>query len=308
VVGKRANQSKGSGQGREEKTCADYVRSYVRGFITVYIAWFLGVDVEDGFWTTYFKPLERLWTSNRAQRDISLMRGEGLVDKDRLRFTEKGWGCMEETIVRFLKGEFGEYQSINIIKEYPETVLVAPGFAYEHGVDILDVISVRNIANQPSNMFETIYLINMNKGRREVSKEIFKKISVDTYKFLVELLIGFLKIREVDLNDPLFMTMRASIGLLVRAAIADREFKTTIDGAPSRWLVPIIPYLANLGFKINLIKIIEVRDLGASSDELEEVLEENVDIEPFVKSDIMSKHLEFEFFRGKQVLGLVLQP
>jgi hypothetical protein len=298
--------SKNVNQGKE-KSCADYARSYVRGFITVYIAWFLGVDVEDGFWTTYFKPLERLWTINRAQRDISLMRSEGLVMKDRLRLTEDGWGCMEDVIVRFLKGEFGEYQSINIIKEYPETVLVAPGFAYEHGVDILDVISVRNIADQPSNMFETIYFINMNKGRR-VLREIFKKISVDTYKFLVELLIGFLKIREVDLNDPLFMTMRASIGLLVRAAIADREFKTTIDGAPSRWLVPIIPYLANLGFKINLIKIIEVRDLGASSNELEEVLEEDVDIEPFVKNDIMSKRLEFEFIGDKQMLELVLQP
>ncbi len=74
------------------------MRSYGRGFITVYMAWFLGVDVEDGFWTTYFKPLERLWTENRARKDISLMRGEGLVMEDRLRFTEEGWRCMEEAI------------------------------------------------------------------------------------------------------------------------------------------------------------------------------------------------------------------
>jgi len=307
VNSKRVNQSKGGSQGKE-KSCVDYARSFVRGFITVYMAWFLGVDVEDGFWSTYFKPLERLWTENRAKKDVSLMRDRGLVMEGRLRFTEKGWECMEEAIVRFLKGEFGEYQDISIIREYPEAVLVAPGFAYEHGVDILDVISVRNIADQPSNMFEHIYFIDMNKGRRKVLNDIFKKVSVDIYRFLMEFLIGFLKVREVDLNDPLFMTMRASIGLLVRAAIADREFKTTIDGAPSRWLIPLIPYLANLGFKINLIKIIEVRDLVMRSNELKEVFEEGVDIEPFVKSNIMGKHLEFEFFRGKQVLSLALQP
>jgi hypothetical protein len=292
VVGKRVNQSKGSNQGKD-KSCADYVKSYVRGFITVYIAWFLGVDVEDGFWTTYFKPLERLWTINRAQRDISLMRGEGLVDKDRLRFTEKGWKCMEEAIAKFLKGDFGEYQNISIARTYPAAILVAPGFAYENGVDVLDVISVRNIANWPSNMFETIYFININKERREVSREV----SVDTYRFLMELL----KLKEVGLNEPVFMAVRTSIGLLVRAAIADREFITTIGGAPSRWLVPIIPYLANLGFATSLM---EVRDLGEYSDELEGAFKEGVDLEPFVKD----RHLEFVFSRGKQVLRLVLQP
>jgi hypothetical protein len=291
--------SKRANQGKEEKSCADYARSYVRGFITVYIAWFLGVDAEDGFWTTYFKPLERLWTINRAQKDISLMRGEGLVDKDRLRFTEKGWGCMEEAIVRFLKGEFGEYQSINIIKEYPETVLVAPGFAYEHGVDILDVISVRTIVNRSGKMFEVIYLVNTNNERGEVSREVSPFRS---YRFLMELL----KLREVGVNDPLFMVMRVSIGLLVRAAIADREFVAPVDGAPSRWLIPLIPYLANLGFGTNLIEVIEVKDLYLRkySDMLERVIMEGVDIEPFVKS----RHLEFVFSRGKQMLRLVLQP
>jgi len=284
--------SKNVNQGKE-KACSGYVKSYVRGFITVYIAWFLGVDVEDGFWTTYFKPLERLWTINRAQRDTSLMRREGLVMEDRLRFKEKGWGCMEEAIVRFLKGEFGEYQNVNVTKTYPATILVAPGFAYEHGVDILDVISVRNIANWPSNMFETIYFINMNKERREVSREV----SVDTYRFLMELL----KLKEVGLNELVFMAMRTSIGLLVKSAIADREFVSTIDGAPSRWLVPIIPYLANLGFATSLV---EVRDLGQYSDELERAFKEGVDMEPFVKG----RHLEFIFSRDKQVLRLVLQP
>jgi hypothetical protein len=294
VVGKRVNQNKGSNQGKEEKTCADYARSFVRGFITVYIAWFLGVDVEDGFWTTYFKPLERLWTSNRSQRDISLMRRrEGLVMEDRLRLTEEGWKCMGEAIVRFLKGDFGEYQNISIARTYPAAILVAPGFAYENGVDILDVISVRNIANWPSNMFETIYFININKERREVSREV----SVDTYRFLMELL----KLKEVGLNEPVFMAMRTSIGLLVKAAIADREFVSTIGGGPSRWLVPIIPYLANLGFATSLM---EVRDLGQYSDELERAFKEGVDLEPFVKG----RHLEFMFSRGKQVLRLVLQP
>jgi len=284
--------SKNVNQGKE-KSCADYAKSFVRGFITVYMAWFLGVDVEDGFWSTYFKPLERLWTENRARKDISLMRDRGLVDKDRLRFTEKGWEGMEEAIARFLKGEFGEYQNISIIREYPVAALVAPGFAYENGVDILDVISVRNIANWPSNMFETIYFININKERREVSREV----SVDTYRFLMELL----RLKEVGLNEPVFMAMRTSIGLVVRAAIADREFVSTIGGAPSRWLVPIIPYLANLGFATSLM---EVRDLGQYSDELERAFKEGVDLEPFVKG----RHLEFMFSRGKQVLRLVLQP
>jgi hypothetical protein len=293
VVGKRVNQSRGSGQGKEEKACADYARSYVRGFITVYMAWSLGVDVEDGFWTTYFKPLERLWTINRAQKDISLMRREGLVDKDRLRLTEKGWGCVEEAIVRFLKGDFGEYQSVNIARAYPAAILVAPGFAYENGVDVLDVISVKNIKNWPENMFEVVYLININKERREVSREV----SVDTYRFLMELL----KLKEVGLNDPLFMAMRTSIGLLVRSAIADREFVTTVGGAPSRWLIPLIPYLANLGFATSLV---EVRDLREYSDELGRAFREGVDLEPFVKG----RHLEFVFSRGKQVLRLVLQP
>jgi hypothetical protein len=222
-----------------------------------------------------------------------MRRREGLVMEDRLRLTEEGWQCMEEAIVRFLKGDFGEYQNVNITKEYPTAVLVAPGFAYEHGVDILDVISVRNIANWPSNMFETIYFINMNKERREVSREV----SVDTYRFLMELL----KLKEAGLNEPVFMTMRVSIGLLVKAAIADKEFITTIDGAPSRWLVPIISYLANLGFATSLV---EVRDLGEYSDELERAFKEGVDLEPFVKG----RHLEFVFSRGKQVLRLVLQP
>ena len=293
MVGKRVNQNKGSNQGKD-KSCADYVKSYVRGFITVYIAWFLGVDVEDGFWTTYFKPLQGLWSKNRAERDISLMRRrEGLVDKDRLRLTKKGWGCMEDAIAKFLKGDFGEYQNVNITKKYPTAVLAAPGFAYVHGVDILDVISVRNIENWPENMFEVVYLININKERREVLREV----SVDTYRFFMELL----KLKEVGLNDPLFMAMRTSIGLVVRAAIADREFITTVDGGPSRWLVPIIPYLANLGFATSLM---EVRDLGEYSDELEGAFKEGVDLEPFVKG----RHLEFIFSRGKQVLRLVLQP
>jgi hypothetical protein len=293
VNSKRVNQSKGSSQGKEEKSCADYAKSFVRGFITVYMAWFLGVDVEDGFWTTYFKPLQGLWSKNRAERDISLMRREGLVMEDRLRLTEKGWQCMGDAIVRFLKGDFGEYQNISIARTYPAAILVAPGFAYEHGVDILDVISVRNIANWPSNMFETIYFINMNKERREVSREV----SVDTYRFIMELL----KLKEAGLNEPVFMAMRASIGLLVRSAIADREFITTVGGAPSRWLVPIIPYLANLGFATSLM---EVRNLGQYSDELGRAFREGVDLEPFVKG----RHLEFVFSRGRQVLRLVLQP
>jgi hypothetical protein len=36
--------SKNVNQGKE-KSCADYAKSFVRGFITVYMAWFLGVDV-----------------------------------------------------------------------------------------------------------------------------------------------------------------------------------------------------------------------------------------------------------------------
>jgi hypothetical protein len=265
----------------------------------VYIAWFLGVDAEDGFWTTYFKPLERLWTENRARKDVSLMRDKGLVMEGKLRFTEMGWECMEDAIVRFLKGEFGEYQDISIIKEYPETVLVAPSFAYEHGVDILDVISVRTIVNRSGKMFEVIYLVNTNNERGEVSREVSPFRS---YRFLMELL----KLREVGVVDPLFMAMRVSIGLLVRAAIADREFVTPVDGAPSRWLIPLIPYLANLGFGTNLIEVIEVKDLYLRkySDMLERAIMEGVDIEPFVKS----RHLEFVFSRDKQVLRLVLQP
>ena len=246
---KHTNQSKGSNQGREEKPCADYVKSYVRGFITVYIAWFLGVDAEDGFWTTYFKPLERLWTINRAQKDISLMRDEGLVAEDRLRLTEKGWGCMKDAIARFLKGDFGEYQNVNIIKEYPVTALVAPGFAYEHGIDLLDIA---------------------NAIVRAV-KERYAKLNLyadDVYPSRVfHFIDGVLGIPEVeDYKDPSIIKMRVSTGNIVRAHIkgAQDYIEPVIKAKPSKWLMPVIPYLINLGY--------ELHDLGVNDVEKRAVL------------------------------------
>ncbi len=246
MVSKRANQNKGSNQGKEDKTCADYVRSYVRGFITVYIAWFLGVDVEDGFWTTYFKPLERLWTINRAQKDVSLMRGEGLVVEDRLRFTEEGWGCVEEAIARFLKGEFN---GISIVKEYPVTALVAPGFAYEHGIDLLD------IAN-------TIV---------KAVKESYTKLNIpanDVYPsrvlYFIDSVLGMPEVE--DYKDPSIIKARVSTGNIVRAHIKGTQdyIEPEIKAKPSRWLMPVIPYLINLGY--------ELHNLGVGSEGKQAVL------------------------------------
>jgi uncharacterized protein YecA (UPF0149 family) len=235
VVGKRANQNKGSNQGKD-KSCADYVKSYVRGFITVYIAWLLGVDAEDGFWTTYFKPLERLWTINRAQKDISLMRGEGLVDKDRLRLTEEGWGCMEEAIARFLKGNFGEHQNINIIKEYPVTTLVAPGFAHEYGIDMLDAV-------EPIKEEVKKYNKEMNKDAVIIHRGKPDPVSI------IKELSG---IKELEYRDPRFMRVRIAVGTAIRALVKGENYSDEVETLPSRWLIPIVPYLINTGFKHDL--------------------------------------------------------
>jgi hypothetical protein len=249
VNNKHANQNKDSNQGKEEKACADYVKSYVRGFITVYIAWFLGVDVEDGFWATYFKPLERLWTENRAKKDVSLMRDKGLVMEGRLRFTKMGWRCMKKAIVRFLKGEFGEYQNINIIREYPVTTLVAPGFAYEHGIDLLDIA---------------------NTIVRAV-KESYAKLNLHPNDVWPSLVLHFidsvLGVPEVeDYKDPSIIKVRVNIGNIVRAHIKGTQdyIEPVIKAKPSRWLMPVIPYLINLGY--------ELHDLGVNDVEKRAVL------------------------------------
>jgi hypothetical protein len=229
VVGRVDSQGK-------EKSCVDYARSYVRGFITVYMAWFLGVDAEDGFWTTYFKPLERLWTINRAQKDISLMRGEGLVDKDRLRLTEKGWGCMEEAIARFLKGEFN---GISIIKEYPVAVLVAPAFALEYGVDLVVV--------------------------EDELRRRYERLRAQGLDFVPNFDLGWGIIYDVlgkpELRDRLstrLFQIRYRVIDFVNAALVRRSPYPCVcvcdggggDPTPfhSRWLVPLIPYLINMGY------------------------------------------------------------
>jgi hypothetical protein len=225
VVGKRANQ------GKEDKTCADYVRSYVRGFITVYTAWFLGVDAEDGFWTTYFKPLERLWTINRAQKDVSLMRGEGLVMEDRLRFTEEGWGCVEEAFARFLRGEFN---GVRIIKEYPMVILVAPAFALEYGIDLVVV----------EDELRHYYYEKLRGGGS----------SVYSYSDIYYVL-GVPELRD-RLNTRLFQ-IRYRVIEFVKAALVRKSPLTCVcicdgGGNPlpihSRWLIPLIPYLTNMGY------------------------------------------------------------
>jgi hypothetical protein len=209
VVSRRVIRD-GRGSGAEE--CVDYARSYVRGFVTTYMAWFLGLDAEDGFWSDYFWPLERLWSINRAQKDVSIMRGKGLVDVNRLRLTERGWGCMEHALVEFLKHEFN---GVNIVKEYPQVVLIAPGFTYENGIDVLDI------------------------------KPIEK---VDEYIFMIKKLS---EVSESNRNDPKFMRTRIAIGYAVRALVNKRKYSDEVETLPSRWLIPIIPYLINMGFRCN---------------------------------------------------------
>ena len=224
--GKRVNQ------GGEDKSCVDYARSYVRGFITVYMAWFLGVDAEDGFWTTYFKPLERLWTINRAQKDISLMRGEGLVDKDRLRFTEEGWRCVEEVIARFLRGEFN---GVRVIREYPMTVLVAPAFALEYGIDLVVV-------------------------EDELRHYYYEKLraqglfSFDTVLSFIYDVLGVPELRD-RLSTRLFQIRYRVIEFVKAALVRGSPYTCGClfnGGGPmpihSRWLIPLIPYLINMGY------------------------------------------------------------
>jgi hypothetical protein len=248
VVGRVDSQGK-------EKSCVDYARSYVRGFITVYMAWFLGVDAEDGFWTTYFKPLERLWTINRAQKDISLMRGEGLVMEDRLRLTEKGWQCMEEAIAKFLKGKFGEHQSISIVKEYPVTTLVAPGFAYDQGIDLLDMAELKREGRVVTKTDEKgavdVQVIKRRYciiGHTKVEDKVVRRIECAVDDFEV-LLAKLLDMPELDKNQD-FMKVRVALGLLVGSALRNREFYMSMEARPSKWLIPIIPYLVNMGFEV----------------------------------------------------------
>ncbi len=225
VVSRRVIRD-GRGSGAEE--CVEYARSYVRGFITAYMAWFLGLDAEDGFWSDYFWPLERLWTVNRAQKDISIMRGKGLVDVNRLRFTERGWGCMEHALVEFLRHEFN---GVNIVKEYPQVALAAPGFVYEHGIDLFD------IAN-------TI-------AAESAAKEI-QLFSLNVLQFLM----NAVEAPEVSYNSPGFMKIRIFTGNFVKYFMNlragrnfDAAYAVTLRYTPSRWLTPVIPYLINMGLE-----------------------------------------------------------
>jgi len=235
VVSRRVIRDGGKASGAED--CVEYARSYVRGFITTYMAWFLGLDAEDGFWSDYFWPLERLWSINRAQKDVSIMRGKGLVDVNRLRLTERGWGCMEHALVEFLRHEFN---GVNIVKEYPQVALAAPGFVYEYGVDLLDV----------ANALEA-------KAKEIHAKEGFNR------KDVLQFIMNAVEAPEVSYNSPGFMKIRVSIGNYVRSFMKSRvNAPSTIEEAknipdpltvvelrytPSRWLTPVIPYLVNMG-------------------------------------------------------------
>jgi len=231
------------------KTCVDYARSYVRGFITVYIAWFLGLDAEDGFWSDYFWPLEGLWSIKRAQKDISIMRQcdcgneksgkkcNCLVDGNRLRLTDEGWGCMEHALVEFLRHEFN---GVNIVEEYPQVVLIAPGFAYENGIDVLDAI-------MPIKEEVEKY----NKEKSADSSILGPGLKPDPILMVKELS----EVGELDRNDPKFMRTRIAVGFAARALVNKRKYPDNLDKVetlPSRWLIPIIPYLINMGFKYDL--------------------------------------------------------
>jgi len=229
VVSRRVTRD-GRGSGAED--CVDYARSYVRGFITTYMAWFLGLDAEDGFWSDYFWPLERLWSINRAQKDVSIMRGKGLIDVNRLRFTERGWGCMEHALVEFLRREFN---GVNIVKEYPQVALAAPGFVYEHGVDLLDVANA--LTAEPA------------------AKEIQL-----TNSFMLLFLMDAVEAPEAGYNSLSFMKIRILTGSFVKYFMNLRAgrnpdetftetFTVTLRYTPSRWLIPVIPYLINMGFE-----------------------------------------------------------
>ena len=233
VVSRRVTRDGGRGSGAED--CIEYARGYVRGFITAYMAWFLGLDAEDGFWSDYFWPLERLWSINRAQKDVSIMRSKGLVDVNRLRLTDKGWGCMEHALVEFLRHEFN---GVSIVKEYPQVALVAPGFVYEHGVDLLDVVNTLKA-----------------KVKGGLSREV-----------VLRFIMNAVKAPEVSYNSPSFMKIRISIGNYVRSFMKSRvNAPSTIEEAknipdplrvvglkymPSRWLTPVIPYLVNMGLTV----------------------------------------------------------
>ena len=235
VVSRRVTRDGGKASGAED--CVEYARGYVRGFITVYMAWFLGIDAEDGFWSDYFWPLERLWSINRAQKDVSIMRGKGLIDVNRLRFTERGWGCMEHALVEFLRHEFN---GVSIVKEYPQVALVAPGFVYEHGVDLLDVVNALKA-----------------KAKEIHAKEGFNR------EVVLQFIMDAVETPEVSYNSPSFMKIRVSIGNYVRSFMKSRvNAPSTIEEAknmpspltvvelrymPSRWLIPVIPYLVNMG-------------------------------------------------------------
>jgi len=232
VVSRRVIRDGGKASGAED--CVEYARSYVRGFITTYMAWFLGLDAEDGFWSDYFWPLERLWSINRAQKDVSIMRGKGLVDVNRLRFTERGWGCMEHALVEFLKHEF---KGVNIVKEYPQVVLIAPGFAYENGIDVLDAIMPIEEKVEKYNKEKSADSSILGPGLKPDPILMVKKLS---------------EVSELNRNDPKFMRTRIAIGYAVRALVNKRKYSDEVETLPSRWLIPIIPYLINMGFKYDL--------------------------------------------------------
>jgi len=224
-------------------SCMQHPRECVRGAITVYLAWFLGINKDTVFKRDYYSSLDRLWSRTRVHVDLTYLRKERLiVEKDeRYEFTKDGWAFFERALPYFVLGEFGRNKesSVKIINAYPEIALVAPGFMQKIGVDLRSV--VHSLMTKLNYNLPLIY--QAPNGARYLTT-----FPGNPWEFIYNVLLSWVGVPEVERDAPEFEKVRTGIRGLIQSVIEHTYFSAVVDTKPSRWLIPIIPYLINIGF------------------------------------------------------------
>jgi len=232
----------------DDKLCIDHPLECVRGAITVYLAWFLGIDKDATFKQDYYSPLDRLWSRDRVHVDLTYLRKERLIiEKDeRYEFTKEGWAFFERALPYFVLGEFGRNKEskVKIINEYPEIALVAPGFVQKIGVDLRSVVH------------SLITKLNYNLPlayQAADGTEYLTTFPGNPWEFIHNTLLSWVGVPEVERDAPEFEKVRTGIRGLIQSVIEHTYYRAVVDTKPSRWLIPIIPYLINMGFETMIV-------------------------------------------------------
>jgi hypothetical protein len=230
----------------DDKLCIDHPLECVRGAITVYLAWFLGIDKSTIFKHEYYAPLDRLWSRDRVHVDLThLRKGKLIIEKDgQYEFTKDGWAFLEKALPYFVLGEFGrnEESKMKMINKHPEIALVAPGFIQKIGVDLRSVVS--SLIMKYHILEYRIPLMYQAPSGTGFLAAFY----TNPWEFIYNVLLSWVGVPEVERDAPEFERVRAGIRGLVQSVIEHTYFSAVVDAKPSRWLIPIIPYLINMGF------------------------------------------------------------